>query len=86
MVLSHLLVFSCLYSYVQGFGCDIRVKPDQSNATCRHLILAELLSLQVADSQHIDADRLLRLVPAGQLLEVRALLLERFGRHQEILR
>ena len=42
--------------------------------------------MQLVDSEHIDADRLLRLVPAGQLLEVRALLLERFGRHQEILR
>lgn len=40
----------------------------------------------MAESQHIDADRLLRMVPAGRLLEVRALLLERFGRHQEILR
>ena len=42
--------------------------------------------MQLVDSEHIDADRLLRLVPAGQLLEVRALLLEPFGRHQEILR
>lgn len=41
---------------------------------------------QILASSHVDADAVLRLIPPGQLLEVRALLLERFGRHQEILR
>ena len=42
---------------------------------------------QVTSSEHIDAKRLLLLVPheAPQLLEVRALLLERLGRHQDAL-
>jgi hypothetical protein len=41
----------------------------------------------VTDSEHTDAKRLLLLVPheAPALLEVRALLLERLGRHQEAL-
>lgn len=37
-------------------------------------------------SPHLDADRLLRMLPAAALLEIRALLLERFGRHLDILR
>ena len=52
--------------------------------TSSHLWVT-LVHVQVATSQHIDADRLLRLVPQGALLVVRALLLERFGRHKEVL-
>ncbi len=37
-------------------------------------------------SQHIDAARLLLLVPKGGFLELRALLLERLDRHMEALR
>ncbi len=37
-------------------------------------------------SEHLDADRLLRMLPSAAWLEIRALLLERFGRHNEILR
>ena len=37
-------------------------------------------------SDHLDADRLLRMLPSAAWLEIRALLLERFGRHNEILR
>ena len=42
---------------------------------------------QIIDSDHIDAKRILLVVPleAQQFLEVRALLLERLGRHQEAL-
>jgi hypothetical protein len=56
------------------------------HAPCCQKLQYEMCHLQVADSEHIDADRLLRLLPVGQLLEIRALLLEHFGRHQEILR
>ena len=41
---------------------------------------------QVTTSQHIDAARLLLLVPKGGFLELRALLLERLDRHMEALR
>ena len=41
---------------------------------------------QVMTSEHLDADRLLRMLPSAAWLEIRALLLERFGRHNEILR
>ncbi len=45
-----------------------------------------MLSWQVMTSEHLDADRLLRMLPSAAWLEIRALLLERFGRHNEILR
>lgn len=41
---------------------------------------------QVTTSQHMDAARLLLLVPKGGFLELRALLLERLDRHMEALR
>ena len=41
---------------------------------------------QVTTSQHIDAARLLLLVPKSGFLELRALLLERLDRHMEALR
>lgn len=47
--------------------------------------LGRLKALVVASS-HIDADRLLKQLPARGLLEVRALLLEHFHRHIQILR
>ena len=42
---------------------------------------------QVTSSEHVDAKRLLLMVPAEapQFLEVRALLLERLGQHQQAL-
>ena len=42
--------------------------------------------LQVTSSVHIDAARLLLLVPKGGFLDLRALLLERLDRHMEALR
>lgn len=45
----------------------------------------ERLKALVMASSHIDADRLLKQLPARGLLEVRALLLEHFHRHTQIL-
>ena len=42
--------------------------------------------IQVTTSDHIDAARLLLLVPKGGFLELRALLLERLDRHMDALR
>ena len=41
---------------------------------------------QIMTSSHLEAERLLRMLPASALLVIRALLLEHFGRHDEILR
>lgn len=41
---------------------------------------------QVTTSQHLDAARLLLLVPKGGFMELRAVLLERLDRHMEALR
>lgn len=41
---------------------------------------------QVTTSEHIDAARLLLLVPKGGFLELRARLLERLDRHMDALR
>ena len=37
-------------------------------------------------SEHVDAEHILLMLPSGQLPELRALLLERIGQHQEALR
>lgn len=51
------------------------------------LIVSELDDcFQVLTSEHVDAQRILLMLPADQLPEVRALLLERIGKHQEALR
>jgi len=42
--------------------------------------------IQIMVSSHLDSERMLRMLPAAALLEIRALLLERTGRHDEILR
>lgn len=41
---------------------------------------------QVLTSEFVDAQRILLMLPSGQLPELRALLLERIGHHQEALR
>lgn len=38
------------------------------------------------ESEHVDAQQLLLMLPSGSLPELRALLLERIGKHQEALR
>ena len=45
-----------------------------------------LLAMQVLTSEHVDAQHILLMLPSGQLPELRALLLERIGQHQEALR
>ena len=45
-----------------------------------------LFATQVLTSEHVDAQHILLMLPSGQLPEVRALLLERIGQHQEALR
>ncbi len=50
------------------------------------LMLTLAAAFQVTTSEHIDAARLLLLVPKGGLLELRALLLERLDRHMDALR
>lgn len=48
--------------------------------------LLQITVLQVLESEHVDAQQLLLMLPSGSLPELRALLLERIGKHQEALR
>ena len=67
-----LSLFASVSAAVCRGGCDLQ-------AVC--------VPVQVTSSEHVDAKRLLLMVPAEapQFLEVRALLLERLGQHQEAL-
>ena len=42
--------------------------------------------MQLLSSSHIDSNRLLNVLPASSLPEIRALLLEQLGRHKDALR
>lgn len=44
------------------------------------------MGVQASTSEHVDPNKLLNLLPANGLPHLRAVLLERLGRHQEALR